>query len=226
MKNNISHNILQTGKWSAILSAVCSLIYVIGQLAEWLGLLGSGGGPENASTVTGLILLLTPSLFLGICFLVLMVSIHYYAPEESKLWSHIGLVFATIYTALISINYFVQLTLVVPHMQAGETESVKFLLFIPFDSFLYSVDILGYSFMSLATFFTGFVFKNKGSEKYIRFFLIANGLILPFIALQNFYHPLIYPAALWAFTFPGATITLAILFNTELKRVDKPVYSL
>jgi hypothetical protein len=58
---------------------------------------------------------------------------------------------AMVYCALISINYFVQLTLVAPHMARGEIESIRFLLFTPFDSFLYSVDLLGYGFMSVAT---------------------------------------------------------------------------
>jgi hypothetical protein len=175
--------------------------------------LGSGGGPENPSTALGLVVLLTPSLFLGTSFLLLMVSVHYYAPEEKRIWSHAGLVFATIYTVLISINYFVQLTLVVPHILRGEIESIRFLLFTPFDSFLYSVDILGYSFMSLSTLFAAFVFTGPGLEQTVRRFLIANGLILPFIALQNYYHPLIWVAALWAITFPGSTISLTTLFR-------------
>lgn len=213
--------VVQFGKWSAIFSSVLSCMYILGQLAEWMGLLGSGGGPENASTVPGLIILLTPSLFLGISFLVLMVSIYYYASEEKKIWGHTALAFAIIYTTLISINYYVQLTLVVPHMINGEIESIRFLLFKPFDSFLYSVDILGYSFMSVATFFAAFVFTETKIAKTARFFLISNGLILPFIALQNFFHPLIWIASLWAITFPGSTMTLAVLFNEKAKELSE-----
>ncbi len=36
------------GFWSILLASVFSITYIIGQLAEWLNLLGSGGGPENA----------------------------------------------------------------------------------------------------------------------------------------------------------------------------------
>jgi len=213
MDSKISPSVSKLGSWSAVLSSVFSITYIVGQVAEWLGLLGSMGGPESASTPLGLVLLLTPSLFLGISFVVLMISIHYYAPEDRKVWSHAGLTFATIYAVLISINYFVQLTLVVPRLLRGDVESIRFLIFVPFDSFLYSVDILGYSFMSIATLFAAFVFTAGGLERTVRWFLIANGLLLPFIALQNYYHPLIWVAALWAITFPGSTISLAMLFR-------------
>lgn len=213
MEHKLSSTVSKFGYWSGFLASLFSIVYIVGQLAEWMNLLGSGGGAENASTPLGLVVLLTPSLFLGSSFALLMVSVHYYADEENRIWSHAAIVFACIYTVLISINYYVQLTLVVPHMLRGEVESIRFLLFTPFDSFLYSVDILGYSFMSLSTLFGAFVFTGPGLERTARRFMIANGLILPFIALQNYYHPLIWIAALWAVTFPGATISLTLLFR-------------
>jgi len=215
MSSSMSPSTRKLGYWSAVLASVFSIFYIVAQFAEWFGLLGSAGGPESASTTLGLIVLLTPSLFLGSSFLVLMVAVHHYAAADRKIWSHIGMVFATIYTALISINYYVQLALVVPHLIRGEVESIRFLLFTPFDSFLYTVDILGYSFMSLATLFAAFVFTERGLERTARRFLIANGVILPFVALQNYYHPLIWGGALWAVTFPGSTISLALLFKRK-----------
>src|SRR5690606_34862884 len=38
------------GYGSAVLATVFSLTYVVGQLAEWMGWLGSQGGPESGST--------------------------------------------------------------------------------------------------------------------------------------------------------------------------------
>ena len=93
--------------------------------------------------------------------------------------------FATIYTVLISINYYVQLTWVAPRLAAGRTEGIEVFLFTPFDSFLYAVDILGYSFMSLATLFAAGVATGRGPERRARAFLVANGALLPVIALQD-----------------------------------------
>lgn len=213
MVTNISPSTKAVGFWSAVFASVFSITYVVGQLAEWLGLLGSQGGPESASTPFGLAVLLTPSLLLGSSFLVLVVSIHQLSSPDRKIWSHAAVAFATAYAVLISINYFVQLTWVAPRLAAGRAQGIEPFLFTPFDSFLYSVDILGYSFMSVATLFAARVFTGRGLERVVRVLLTANGLLLPFIALQMYVHWLIWIAALWAVTFPGSTWFLAILFR-------------
>ena len=213
MTTQISPSTKTVGFWSAVLATAFSLMYVVGQVAEWLGWLGSHGGPESASTPLGLAVLLTPSLFLGSSFLVLVVSIHQLASPDRRIWSHLAVVFATAYAVLISMVYFVQLTLVAPRVGRGQIEGIEVFLFTPFDSFLYAVDILGYSFMSVATLFAAMVFTGKGLERVVRWFLTANGLLLPFLVLQMYFHPLIWIAALWAVTFPGSTWSLAILFR-------------
>jgi hypothetical protein len=198
---------------AAVLATVCSIAYVVGQLAEWLGWLGSDGGPESSSTVLGIVVLLTPSILLGSAFLVLLACIHEIAPAERRVWSLAALAFGTAYTVLISMTYFVQLTLVAPRLLRGDTAGIEPFLFVPFDSFLYAVDILGYSFMSVATLFAARVFVGGGQSRLVRWFLTANGLLLPFLVFQMYVHPLIWLASAWAVTFPGATWALAVLFR-------------
>lgn len=215
MKPKVSPSIRSLGYWSAVFSSVFSIAYIIAQLLEWMGFLGSQGGPESMSTPMALVWLLTPSLLLGISFVILMVSIHYCASESNKIWSHLGVTFATAYAVLIGIVYFVQLTLVVPRLMSGNTQDIQMLIFTPFDSFLYAVDILGYSFMSVATLFASRVFTGEGLGKKVRWFLTANGLLIPFLVFQMYYHPLIFIAGLWAITFPGSTILLIIFFKRQ-----------
>jgi hypothetical protein len=207
---------MTVGFWSAVLATAFSITYVVGQLAEWLGVLGSQGGPESGSTLLGMVILLTPSLLLGSSFLVLVVSIHQVAAPERRIWSHSAVVFATAYTVLISLVYFVQLTFVAPRVARGQTQGIETFLFVPFDSFLYSVDLLGYSFMSVSTLFAARVFMGGGLHRVARLLLTANGLLLPFIALQMYFHPLIWIAALWGLTFPASTWMLAVLFRRAL----------
>lgn len=213
MTPSISPSAKAAGFWSAVLATVFSLAYIIGQLAEWLGWLGSRGGPESGSTVLGLVVLLTPSLFLGSAFLVLVVSINQLASPDEKVWSHSAVAFGTAYCVLVSTVYFAQLTLVAPRIARGQIAGIEAFLFVPFDSFLYAVDILGYTFMSVSTLFAARVFTGLGLERVVRIFLTANGVLIPFLALQMYFHQLIWIASLWAVTFPGATWALAILFS-------------
>jgi hypothetical protein len=213
MVTRISQSTKIVGFWSAVLATAFSLMYIVTQLAEWLGWLGSTGGPASASTPIGLALLLTPSLFLGSSFLVLVVSIHQLAAPDTRVWSQAAVAFATAYAVLISTVYFVQLTLVAPRIAQGRLAGIEVFLFVPFDSFLYAVDILGYSFMSLATLFAAKVLTGNGIERMARAWLTANGLLLPFLLLQMYFHPLIWIASLWAVTFPASMWSLAILFH-------------
>jgi hypothetical protein len=221
MTSQASSSARTVGFWSAVLATALSIGYSVAQIAEWLGWLGSGGGAESSSTPLGLVLLLTPSLFLGPTFLVLVVSIHQLTAPERRIWSHAAVTFATAYMTLICINYYVQLTWVAPRLARGEIAGMEAFLFTPFDSFLYAVDILGYSFMSVSTLFAGKVFTRDGHERLVRRFLVANGLLLPFIALQMYVHWLIWIAALWAVTFPGATWSLAVYFRQGMEEPQR-----
>lgn len=208
--------VARVGFWSAGLSAAFATFYIVAQLAEWAGWLGSAGGPMATSTPLAIGLLLTPSLLLASAFVVLMVSVHQAAAPEARIWTHIAIVFAVMYAVLVSLVYYVQLTYVGPHLAAGMAEEVSVFLFEPFDSFLYAVDILGYTFMSVSTLFAANASPGQGIARWARWSLRANGLLIPFLALQMYVPSLIYGAALWAITFPAATISLALLFKEEM----------
>lgn len=201
------------GFWSAGACAVLSLAYILAQLLEWQGLLGSAGGPGSASTPFGLAILLTPSLLLGSAFLVMMSALHQISDADRRIYSQVALAFAIVYATLISLVYFVQLTLVGPRIAAGDTEGIEVLLFVPYRSFLFAVDLLGYSMMSVSTLFGAFALPATRASRITKAFMLLNGALLPFLALQMFFPGLIYIAALWAVTFPCAAFGLAVMFR-------------
>ncbi len=201
------------GLWSAALCTFFSLVYIVAQLGEWAGLLGSAGGAHSKSTAVGLAVLLTPSLLLGISFVVMTVSIHYRAEASRRIWSHLAVVFAAMYATLISIVYYVQLAFVLPKIARGDVQDIQLLIFEPFDSFLYAIDVYGYGLMSLSTLFAAATFGNQGLERWIRLALIANGCLIPFLVLQMYWPPLIWGGSLWGITFPVATTLLVIYFK-------------
>jgi hypothetical protein len=191
--------------------ALFALAYDGAQMLEWAGLLGSAGGPHASSTPLGLALLLTPSLLLGLAFPILMAALHRLAPDDARAYSQVALVFATIYATLIAMVYFTQLTLVGPRLAAGDVAGIEPFLFVPYRSFLFAVDLLGYSLMSLSTLFAAFALPAGTGARAARGALVANGALIPFLALQMYWPWLIWGGALWAVTFPTAMILLARL---------------
>ncbi|MDO1558846.1 hypothetical protein Q0812_05330 [Brevundimonas sp. 2R-24] len=177
------------------------------QLLEWMGLIGSAGGPHSSSSALGLYLLLTPSLLLGPCFVLAVAGLQARRPADPL--GAAALAFSAIYAALTGAVYFMQLTLVAPALQQGREASVAWLRFVPFESPLYAVDLLGYGFMSLACLSAGLALGRDRPAALARALLIATGLLLPFITLQMFWPPLIWVAALWGITFPLAMLALA-----------------
>jgi hypothetical protein len=67
--------------------------------------------------------------------------------------------------------------------------------------------------MSFATLFAARAFPGAGRDRFVRFFLTANGLLVPFLIFQMYFHSLLWVASLWAITFPASTILLARRFR-------------
>ncbi len=62
-----------------------------------------------------------PSLMLGPVFVALMLSIHYSAPEDKKFYTQLGFAFAVACAAILSLHYYIQLTVVQQGILSGET---------------------------------------------------------------------------------------------------------
>lgn len=150
------------GYWSA--SLVMLLVSLFG-LAMLLGLFGVSSGA----------LAYLACLLLAPAFVVMMTSIHYQAAPEKRIWSHIGLCFAVIYAILVSIVYYVQL---VALRTAGD-ELLPF-VYTP-GSVFFAVDMLGYGFMCLATWFTAGVFGtgDRLSAWIRRLFILHGWFVFP-----------------------------------------------
>ena len=192
------------GFWSALLSFVFGMGYIVFQAAQWAGLTPA---PWHLITLT------FPSFWLALSFVILMISVYYYASDEQKIWGHIAVAFAIMYATLNAAVYFLQMTLVVPSILNGQVEQVAFIT-LSMGTFIYGVDVLGYSLMSLATLFAAPVFVGGRLERSIRWSLVANGLLTPALLLQQNL-PTFAIAALWAITFPVATALLAVFSNAR-----------
>jgi hypothetical protein len=190
------------GFWSAVLMAVFTILFLVGYIVVAMGLLPP---PWDIVLAIGASLLLAPS------FVVLMVCVHYAAPAEKRIWSHIGIAFAILYAALVSIVYVTWLFVVEPHVLRGQANQVALLIFAP-GSFLQMVDGLGYTFMGVALFFAAPVFGGKRLDTWIRWLCLLSGpgAVLVFLSYVFYIPPL--GGAEWVIT-PAVAILLAVYFR-------------
>ncbi|HMO42994.1 MAG TPA: hypothetical protein PKB04_06665 [Phenylobacterium sp.] len=69
-----------------------------------------------------------------------------------------------------------------------------------------AVDLLGYTYMSLATLLLAPAFPGR---RWLQISLVANGLLAPALIGQLAWPDLIHVGALWLLTFPAAMVLLA-----------------
>jgi hypothetical protein len=111
---------------------------------------------------------LVPGILLVPIFMILMACIHAQAAEHRKIYSRIALSFALIYAVVIAIDYFAQFAVVMPSLQAGETDGLALLTqYNPHGLFI-ALESLGYFAMSVAFLFAAPVFAGGRAERVIR----------------------------------------------------------
>jgi hypothetical protein len=193
------------GYWSAWSATFFACGYSVAQLFSTAGILPH---PKD------LFWLFLPSLFLAPAFLLTMVCLDYVVNAEQKIWTAIGITFATVYTVCICIVYFSQLTVVIPSLLQGAIDETHLLAFVR-KSFLMAVDCLGYFFMSMSMLFAAFAFRHDESKKWLYRGLSWTGLLLPILILAFFFPFYYYLGGLWMILFPLAMINAARLFRND-----------
>jgi hypothetical protein len=165
-----------------------------------------------------------PGILLTPIFVALMVCIHYYAHDDKKVFSLIGLSFALISAAVISIDYFIQLTVIQPSLLKGETEGLAlFSQYNPHGIFI-ALEDLGYLMMSVAFLFAAAVFAGGNRlERAIRWLFTAVSLLAigAFIVLSLIYgHNLEYRFEVLVITINWTALIVAgVLLGILFKRV-------
>ncbi len=191
------------GFWTVVFAGIAGLCYEIAALAELAGLI---------KPPVSLIYILGPSLVLALSFPAVIGCVLQALPAERKVWALIGLNLILVYSAINSIVYFAQLTVVIPQMLAGQSASVDVLLFQS-GKFMYAINALAYGLMSLGTLFVAFAFDNVGPHKWVRWTMIAHGVLAPFVVGALFIPALFAIGILWLVTFPLMMIALARMFR-------------
>ena len=99
--------------------------------------------------------------------------------SKDKLYTLLGLVFGMVGAAVVSLNYIIQTTFI-PSVVAHYTQAHAVIL-EAFSmgnpaSFAWAIEMWGYGFIGLATWFASAFFQNKGIEKTAKILFILNGM--------------------------------------------------
>ena len=113
-------------------------------------------------------------LILPIGFIIMTAGLHNECEDDRKVTANIGLILAAVYSTLIMLVYFSQLT-TVNNEQLNE-QAAKLLEFDQY-GLIFNYDLLGYGVMALSTFFTGLSMKPKNKmDKWLRALLMIHGV--------------------------------------------------
>jgi len=189
-------HVYQLGFWSAIVATI--LVAIAGITAT--------ASIQPFATLVGFLLTLS--------FLVVMACIHSYASDEKKVFSLAGLSFAIVYATLISVNYFIQLTIVrsgafdLPIFDMTNTHSM-----------MWVIEILGYFFLGLAMLFAAPVFGSSKIGRLVKWLFAVNGIlgILTPLGYGSLFpiEVAFWGLIVWDIIMPIATASLAYLFRRE-----------
>ncbi len=114
------------------------------------------------------------SMFIAFSFVPMMCAFAHFAPKGTELAGYVSVAFSAIYTAIILLVYFAQLTTV---RLTELTQQAMILLDFQQCGLLFNYDLLGYAVMSLSTFFAGLTIKpQKKMDKWLKYLLMVHGV--------------------------------------------------
>jgi len=222
MKTQISlldKTVNRIGFWSAILTTVWTIWFIVAfgyymssLPSKWPGIEAFAASFEPIPYIAWVI----PCLLLVLTFPVMVSCIHYYAPDDKKIWSLLGLVFAVMYGAVLSTNYWLLLTVVRESILSGYTEGLEWFVIGSPHSITNTIEGIGYGFMGLAAIFVSQIFSGDKLERWLRWLFIVNGVagiagvILGGLGIIM---ATMVSLAVWCVTFPVATAMVAVLFK-------------
>jgi hypothetical protein len=212
------------GFWSAVLASMFTIFFIV--LAVGTTLVFPSKAWSGVQTYAENFNLLEmasfiPAFLLAPTVVVLMACIHYVTSETKKVFSLIGLAFASVYAAIIPTNYYLQLFVVRLNLESGALDGLALLAQPNFHSVFFALETLGYAFLSLATLFVSQVFSGGKLESWIRGLLIVSGAVGIFgVLVAPFDQPYLIFAGLgiWSLAFPISTILLGIFYRRAQKR--------
>jgi hypothetical protein len=207
MKNNIAQ---QLGFWSSVNIAVLGVIYLLLLIINF-STQGFTFPPSQFVQLSGGII-----TFLTIPGLIVQyTAIRYTNDGENKILGSLGIIFITLFAATVSINRFVQLTVI---QQGGSSPDLARFLPYATGSVMFALEMLGWGFFSsLAALLVAPLFHGSGVKNTIRWLFVAYALF-SFMAVIGYATELPITAAAfiaWGPILTALAVLLAVYFRKE-----------
>jgi len=210
MKNKLAWKL---GFWSSVFVSILGVVYLF-LISIFFATEGFVFPPsELVQLIGGFVTFLTaPGL------IVVFSAIYYVKNWENKILGSLGLTFIILFAAMVSINRFVQLTIIQQSVHGAASQDLA--RFLPYSSgsVMFALEMLGWGFFSsLAAFSVAFLFKGSRINTSIRWMFIAYALF-SFMGVLGFAtETAITMAAFvaWGPILLALSILLAVYFRKE-----------
>jgi len=176
-----NQNIPKIWFWSSFLTAILNFWFLIAfalyqpiLYAPWSGIDSYAESFKQLPFLAWVI----PCFLLTLTFLTMIITIYILADEENKIWSLFALVFAVIYTTILSTNYYIQMAVVQHNLIHKMTDEMSLWLYANYYPYTIpgALEGVGYLFMCLSFLFVSKVFSQGKLERWIRWLFIATGI--------------------------------------------------
>ena len=219
------HVLYKIGFMSSLLTAFLNFWYLVAFImyqpilyAPWSGIDSYAESFKQLPFMAWVI----PCFLLTLSFLTMIITIHQLMEEKNKIWSLLALVFAAIYTTILSTNYYIQMTVVRHNLINNMTDGISLWLFA--DYYPYSIpgalEGVGYLFMCLSFLCVSKVFGQGRLERWVHWTFIVAGISGLLIFTNLLYElplvPVLVDAGIAGIAMTIGPILLAVLFKRKL----------
>ena len=210
MKKNIARKL---GFWSSVYVAMLGGVYLL-VLIFYFSTEGFKLPPSPfVQLASGIITFLTvPGL------VALFTAIRYVNEEDNKVLGSLGISFIILFAATVSINRFVQLTVIQQSLPDIPSDLTRFLPYST-GSVMLALEVLGWGFFSsLAAIFVAPLFSSSSIGKAIRWLFILYA-VFSFMSAVSFLINI--PIPVGPIAWGPILLTLSILLSVYFRNLDK-----
>ena len=207
------------GFWSSMFATLMAVLFLVALVLtflvfkldlNWQGIEQFAQRYNEAQIMSFVV----PCFLLAPTFLTMMVCLYRITPEGRKTLALLALVFAVVYASQISYNYFMQMSSVRMSVKAGLLEGLTPFAFGNLNSTFWSLEVLGYTFLSLSLIFSGLLFRGGRLKAAVRWIFLVNGIWGVWAMVEQVLSIQSPPISLMVFavSFPVSTAMIGVLF--------------